>query len=432
MPEAHRTASILAIGDELTLGQTLDTNSPLISRRLSELGVVVIEHATVEDDLDRIAATIARLASESDLLVITGGLGPTADDLTRDALARAMNDQLVRDEAALSRLEAWFARKGRSMPERNRVQANRPSRGRCVTNEHGTAPGIAAELGPCDVWCLPGPPRELVPMFEREIAPSVRPLPGRVIRTRTLPTFGLGESIVAERLGELMDRARNPMVGTTASKGVVTCRLRYDARGTDDDATRALDACEASIRDRLGPAVLRTGGASESLVEVTAELLRARGDTVCTVESCTGGLLGAALTELAGSSAFYAGGFVTYTNDLKTRLAGVDPETLAAHGAVSAPVARAMALGGLERTGADHALGITGIAGPGGGSDSKPVGTVWIARASAAGSTDIRRFVFSGDRDAVRAWSWRTALGMLRLPLVDADMPLLGEMERTA
>ncbi|MEQ8850252.1 MAG: competence/damage-inducible protein A [Phycisphaerales bacterium] len=430
MPDPHRTATILAIGDELTLGQTLDTNSRLISQRLSELGVMVIEHATVEDDLNRIVSTLTRLANESDLLVVTGGLGPTADDLTRDALARAMGDTLVPDDGALDDLDAWFARKGRSMPERNRVQAMRPSRARCLRNEHGTAPGLAAQIGACAVWCLPGPPHELVPMFEREIAPNVRPEEGRVILTRTLPTFGLGESLVAERLGELMDRDRMPMLGTTASKGVVTCRLRYDAKGTAEDAARALDSCEAVVRDRLGHAVLRAGGASESLVEVVAGLLRERGETVCTVESCTGGLLGAALTDLAGSSEFYAGGFVTYSNELKTKLVGVDPRVLESDGAVSAPVARAMATGGLDRTGADHALAITGVAGPDGGSADKPVGTVWIARASQGGPADVRRFLFSGDRAAVRNWSWRTALGMLRLTMIDADMPLLGEMER--
>ncbi|GJM19075.1 MAG: putative competence-damage inducible protein [Phycisphaeraceae bacterium] len=438
MADSHRTAAVLAIGDELTLGQTLDTNSRWLSERLSELGVEVREHATVPDDADAIADAIDRLAGSVDLLVMSGGLGPTADDLTRQALAEALGEDLVTDNAALRVVRAWFEGHGRVMPERNSVQALRPASARTLANEHGTAPGLAARIGEragssagaCDVYCLPGPPRELGPMFEREVAPAVRVAPDRVILTRALPTFGMGESAVAEALGGLMDRDRAPVVGTTASRGVVTCRIRYDGAGPRADAERLLDATEADVRERLGPAVLRTGGGNESLVEVTAELLRAHGWTVCTVESCTGGLLGGALTDLPGSSAYYAGGFVTYSNDLKRDLVGVSEDLITEHGAVSAPVAREMASGGLERTGADHALAITGIAGPGGGTPDKPVGTVWIASVARTGPADVRRFVFRGSRVAVRAWAWRTALGMLRLGLIGQDMPMLGEAER--
>lgn len=430
MTGPHRTAAVLAIGDELTLGQTLDTNSRYVSQRLSGHGVAVVEHATVADELDRMVAAIKRLSSDNDLLLITGGLGPTADDLTREALSLAGDDELVEDLDSLRALESWFARTDRAMPERNRVQATRPSRARCLRNDFGTAPGLAMQLDSCDVWCLPGPPRELRPMLEREVLPSIRREPGRVLLTRTLPTFGLGESLVAEQLGELMDRDRVPMVGTTASECVVTCRMRYDAIGSEEEAVRSLDSCEAAIRERLGHAVLRVGGASESLVEVTTDLLRQRGASICTIESCTGGLLGAALTEQPGASSIYAGGFVTYSNDLKTALVGVDPELLQNHGAVSAPVAKSMATGGLTRTGAQHALAITGIAGPDGATPDKPVGTVWIAHVDRDGLSDVRRFLFAGKRDAVRSWAWRTAVGMLRLGLISADMTLLGEVER--
>ncbi len=432
MAAYHQTAAILSIGDELTLGQTLDTNSQRLSRRLVDAGVVVHEHATVDDDADRIAIAIHRLASGADLLIVTGGLGPTADDLTRPGLAQAMGEQLTIDADALRDLEAWFARTNRAMPEQNRQQALRPASARCLPNGHGTAPGIAARIGACDVWCFPGPPRELTPMFERELDVSLRTEPGRVVATRTLPTFGLGESDIADRLRDLMERGRLPIVGTTASGGVVTCRLRYDAIGSQTDADRALDASEADIRSRLGPAVLRTGGATESLVEVVTGLLRGQGETVCTVESCTGGLLGAVLTDQPGSSDVFVGGFVTYSDALKTAMVGVEPDLVKTHGAVSGPVARAMAAGGLERTGADHALAITGVAGPDGGSAEKPVGTVWIACASRSGPADIRRFKFPGDREGVRMRSRNVALGMLRLRLIGAAMSFPWECEREA
>lgn len=428
----HATAAVLSVGDELTLGQTLDTNSRWISTRLSELGVAVLEHATVPDDGPAQRGAIERLAARVDLLVCSGGLGPTSDDLTRQALASAMGETLVVDEAALGQIRAWFAGRGAMMPEANAVQALRPASGRSLPNDRGTAPGIAARVGACDVVCLPGPPRELHPMFEREVPAMLRPAPGRVIRTRTLPTFGMGESAVAAALGPLMDRARATLVGTTASEGIVTCRLRYEGPGTPELAEGLLDETEREVRALLGPAVLRTGGGSESLVEVVAALLTQHKATVCTVESCTGGLLGAALTGVAGSSGFFAGGLLTYSNALKASLAGVDPAVIEREGAVSGAVALAMARGGLGRTGAGHALAITGIAGPGGGSEAKPVGTVWIAHLEgASGRVDLRRFRFGGDRGAVRAAACRSALGMLRLRLLGASMTLLGEQERS-
>lgn len=437
MPEPTRTAAVLSLGDELTLGQTLDTNSAWISDRLTALGVRILEHLTLPDDFDAIADALERLIGSVDLIVTTGGLGPTADDLTRDVLAEVAGEDLVRDDEALGWVRAWFKGRGRDMPKGNEVQALRPRSARCLRNDQGTAPGLAMRIGgragsgggATDVVALPGPPRELAPMFEREIGGIVRANPAFTIAVRALPTFGLGESSVAELLGELMDRGRNPMVGTTASRGVVTCRVRYE--GPPAGADRALDDTEREIRERLGAAVLRTGGAAESLVEVVLELLRVRSQTLCTVESCTGGMVGEEITTPAGASDVYLGGFVTYSNELKRALVGVPAGLLDEHGAVSAPVAEAMARGGLERTGADHALAITGIAGPTGGREDKPVGTVWVALASRGHErADVRRFRFMGDRDNVRGWAARVAIGMLRLRLIGEDMALLGEVER--
>lgn len=446
--EPHRTAGLISIGDELALGQTLDTNTAWLADRLFALGVRTLEHVTVEDDADRIASTVRRLADTCDLVVITGGLGPTADDVTREAVVRATDDTLVEDAEALEQIRAWFAGRGAEMPERNAVQALRPDRGVCLPNPNGTAPGVLTrdEVRTCDIVCLPGPPREMTPMFDAEVEPRLRREADRAFGARAVLCFGLGESVVAERLGALMDREREarglPVVGTTASRMVVTVRMRHSA-ASDADVRSALDGVEADVRERLGTAVFErrdfSAGDSpelgDALPAAVLDLLRDRGERVVVVESCTGGLLGGLLTSVPGSSDAFAGGWLTYTNEAKAGLVGVDAAEIEAHGAVSARVALGMARGGLFRAGflggAHHALAITGVAGPGGGSEAKPVGTVWIARATVdahgAVTAEARHFRFRGGREAVREWSARSALGMLRLALVGAEMRLLGE-----
>lgn len=450
MTRAHATATLLSVGDELTLGQTIDTNSAWLASQLEARSVRTIEHATVDDDEGRIAAAIERLAAAADLLIITGGLGPTADDLTRFALARVLGDRsdLVEDARAVAAIEAWFAGRGSAMPAGNRVQALRPAAAQMLANPNGTAPGLFARverLG-CDVFCLPGPPREMQPMFAADVFPALRAEGGRVSGARLLLTFGIGESTVAERLGSLMDRDRPgrglPLVGTTASRCVVTCRLRHEAADRAS-LVAGLDEAERAVRAALGGAVfdrrdLLSGDAAEigdALPGVVLALLRERGARLVTAESCTGGMIGELLTAVPGSSDAYAGGWVTYTNAMKSAQLGVPASVFETDGAVSGDCVRAMAAGALDRGSAldpsvGYAVAVSGIAGPGGGSDEKPVGTVWIAVASAGGSVDARRFVFRGGRAAVREWSAMAALGMVRLALVGTDMRLLGEAER--
>lgn len=444
MPDEHTACVIISIGDELTLGQSLDTNSRWLSARLLECGIVAARHVTVPDDAGAIERALREGAADAALVISTGGLGPTEDDLTRIALAAAMGDDVMEDADALRAIEGWYAARGSRMPATNRVQARRPRGAACLANAHGTAPGLRARLGGVDVFCLPGPPREMGPMFESCVLPALRPPTGRVVRTRALPTFGYGESRVAELLGDLMRRGRNPLVGTTASVGVVTVRLRYE--GGAKEAESALAETERAVRAALGAAVLTPEGQTRerTLAEVVLDLLKERGETLAVAESCTGGLLGALLTEVPGSSAAFAGGWITYTNAMKHAELGVpdrfvpeepDPR---APGAVSEETARAMALGCRERArfvlrgapGVDHALAVTGVAGPEGGTGAKPVGTVWVCRASRDGTVDARRFLFRGGRDAVRTWSAMSALGMLRLKLLGAEMELPGEMER--
>ncbi len=426
---ALATLTILAIGDELTCGERVDTNSAWIAARAAGLGVRTVEHRTAGDDLEQITGAIGDLAARSSVLVITGGLGPTLDDLTRHALAAVLDAPLVEDEAALRDLRAWYTGRARSMPDANRIQAMRPATARCLPNPNGTAPGLAATVGNCRVFCLPGPPREMMPMFEREVAGSFAIDPEHGVHVRTVPTFGLGESAVADLLGPLMDRARNPLVGTTASGGIVTCRVRFT--GSAHDASARLTETVDEITGRLGPAVLCDHDTHDDglvLVRVVSDLLRARSETVCVVESCTGGLLGEMLTRLPGSSDVFVGGLLTYSNELKSRLAGVEPSLIESHGAVSREVALAMAEGGRRLTHATHALAITGIAGPGGGSPHKPEGTVWIAHA-AAGRADARRLQFRGGRDWVRLWSATTALGLLRAGMLGVYQRFLGEVD---
>lgn len=447
-------AALLSIGDELTLGQSVDSNSAWIADRLLDLGVRVIEHATVEDDSVAMAAAFRRLAGAADLLICTGGLGPTADDLTRQVLAEHLDSRLVEDAGSLTRIEQWAVGRG-GLPAINRVEALRPESGESLENLHGTAPGLRARDARqgTEIFCLPGPPHEMKPMFERFVAPFAMALTNAVTRTRLLLTFGLGESRIAELLGPLMDRSREThrlaLVGTTASDGVVTCRIR--AEGPDERAAdRLIDEAEREIMSRLEAAGVdkiifdRRDGASANQTSTNAlpaavvALLRDRNERLAVVESCTGGMLGSAITAIPGSSEVFAGGWLTYSNAMKSALVGVPEKIIKAHGAVSAECAIAMAAGALDRLDQTaescvHALSITGVAGPGGGSDDKPVGTVWIAAATRRDgkkSAEARRFKFSGDRDRIRIRSVQAALGILRLRMLGLDMELLWEAER--
>lgn len=427
---AHATAAILSIGDELVLGQTLNSNSRWLATRLAAMGILTREHVTVPDDAAAHAAAVRRLAAENGLVISTGGLGPTDDDLTRQVMAQVMGEPLIEDPQSLAQIQAWFTSRGRGMPEINRVQANRPASAAAIMNPHGTAPGLHACVttgsGSCDVYCLPGPPGEMIPMFESSVAPMLRPPPSRRVITRVLPCFGMGESEIAMRLGSLMARDAAPLVGTTASGGVVSCRIRYEGDLDETQASALVEQTEATIRRLLAPHVFAIG--EVTLAEAVVNLLTQRKRTLGVVESCTGGLLGSMLTGVPGSSAAFSGGLITYANDQKVSLAGVNPALLddGGPGAVSKEVARAMALGGLERMACDECLAVTGIAGPGGATEAtatrpaKPVGLVYVALARRLGSearVEVRRFQMRGDRASVRDWSAKAALMMLHMAL---------------
>jgi nicotinamide-nucleotide amidase len=412
-------ACILSIGDELTSGLTTNTNCSWLSSQLAALGIATTAQVTVGDNLERIARSIRELAGYGGILLISGGLGPTADDLTRDALAQALNDPLVQDEQALADLKAWFQARGRPMSPSNAVQALRPSKATCLKNPNGTAPGLRVKAGECLIFVVPGVPREMTQMFTASVLPELHSMTGdRVMLNAKLNTFGMGESVLGERIKDLMVRGANPSVGTTVHDGIVSVRI-YSS-GNRAEAAALLEATKSQVRERLQQLVF--GQDDDSLEESAAKLLQERRQTIATAESCTGGLLAKLLTDIPGSSIYFLRGWVTYSNQSKTEELGVPTEVVARHGAVSREVALAMATGARHAGQTDWGVGITGIAGPGGGSAEKPVGLVWIALAE-AGWTDARSFIFPGEREQIRLRAAQMALALLRWRIlgVDAD-----------
>ena len=407
-------AAILSIGDELILGQTQDTNARWLGARLADRGVPCVQFRVVPDDLAAQAAALRELAAVAQVVIVTGGLGPTDDDLTREALRVAMGDAnpLVLDAPSLEALDRWFTHRGRSMPDINRRQAMRPSGAECLRNDFGTAPGLRGSVGGATIVCLPGPPREMEPMFEQFVLPL---LPKQAMTTGVVHAFGQGESFLAERLGDRMHRDRNPLVGTTASGSVVSARVR----GRDAAAEPAAMQAELAAIEALWKP-FAFGRGTTTLAGALGAALRERGLTMALAESCTGGLAGSLVTAESGSSAWFMGGLMTYANEAKRDLCGVPEALIAEHGAVSAPVAAALARGARERLRADWAASITGVAGPNGGSDAKPVGTVYIG-VSGPDFESVRRFRYPGERAIVRDRAAKTALVLLRLAVAERE-----------
>jgi nicotinamide-nucleotide amidase len=411
-------AVILSIGDELIMGQTVDTNSAWLSARLADLGIMTHYHKTVADDTAAVTLALKEACDCCDLVIVTGGLGPTEDDLTRHALAELLNRPLDLHPPSLERIRSFFKSLGREMPAMNRIQAMIPRGVEVLANDWGTAPGMKVKSGKAQLFFFPGVPREMVKMVERDVLPLYQKHTGLALAVAALHVFGAGESTVAEMLGDLMRRDRNPLIGTTASKWVVTVRIRSEAP-TPGLAQRQLAETVKTVEARLGTLIY--GHDQDTLQGVVARLALAKNQKVVTAESCTGGLIAQLLTDEAGSSGFFAGGWVVYSNAMKTRELGVPASLIERDGAVSEAVACSMAEGALRRGEADWALSATGIAGPDGGSSEKPVGTVWVglAHRSAEGiRVRAERFFLPGPRDSVRDRAAKSALNMLRLELL--------------
>ncbi|MBS3982940.1 MAG: competence/damage-inducible protein A [Dethiobacter sp.] len=407
---------IIAVGTELLLGQIANTNARFLSEKLAEKGINVYWHTVVGDNPARLAETFSIALTRADLIIFSGGLGPTIDDLTKETVAEVLNLALEKDEAWTKELERIFARLERVMTDNNYKQALIPRGARLLINDHGTAPGIWLEHGGKILVLLPGPPRELMPMFTAEVLPLLPEKDG-VILSRVLKITGLGESAMEERIADLVANQTNPTIAPLAKDVEVHLRLTAKA-ATRGQAQKLLDATEAKLLTRLGETVFARD--EESMAGAVAGLLFKRNQTIAVAESCTGGLLAHMLTNVSGSSAYFMQGQVVYSNRSKTELLGVQPELIEKHGAVSEEVARKMAENLRRRSSCDFALAITGVAGPTGGTAEKPVGLVFIAIAKAEGIS-CRKFNFIGNRETIKERAVMAALNMLRLYLLDIN-----------
>jgi nicotinamide-nucleotide amidase len=411
-------AEIIAVGSELLTPDRIDTNSLFLTQRLNQLGIEVVRKTVVGDDHSRVRDAFRHSLDRVELVVASGGLGPTLDDLTREAVADLLGRKLIVNEAVLHAIESRFRRFGRTMPEVNARQAMIPEGADILENSRGTAPGLWLETSGRIVVLLPGPPHELQAIFTERVEPRLARLAGgtRLLR-RELRTTGLTESEVEQRIKPIYSAYGDVQTTILAAPGEIQIHLRawsQDAPATD----KLLDEIVGRITLALGESIYSTSG--ESLEEIVAQQLALQHTTLAAAESCTGGLLAERLTRIPGSSSYFLGGVVCYSNALKTAWADVPAELIESKGAVSQEVAIALAQGIRRRTGAALGVGITGIAGPGGGSPEKPVGLVHVALADASGAKD-RTLRLPGDRERVRWFASQAALDMVRRYLLYAQ-----------
>lgn len=407
------SVEIVTIGTEILLGQLVDTNSVHVARVLADHGVDVFAKHSVGDNAERLAAMLEDVLARADGAVTTGGLGPTVDDLTKDAVARAVGAKLVLHEPSLRAIEERFRQFGRPMTDNNRRQAYLPEGCVVLDNPHGTAPGfVALRADGKFVACMPGVPREMKPMLAEKLVPWLVGTYGLrdAIYTRTLHTVGIGESQLDQRVEDLFRTLENPKIAMLAHGGSVDVKLMAKA-GSRAEAEALIEPVAAELRERIGAGYF---GDDETTLPgaIVAELAR-RGAYLATAESCTGGQVADAIVSVAGASAAYRGGIVAYDNAVKVGQLGVPQETLDRFGAVSEETAVAMARGARERLGADFAIATTGIAGPAGGTAEKPVGLVWLALALGCGETETRRATFPGNRADIRDRATVAALGLI-------------------
>lgn len=407
------TAEIIAIGSELLTPDKTDTNSLWLTEKLNEIGIEVKLKTVVGDDAARLEETIRDALKRSDVVISTGGLGPTEDDLTRVVSARAAGRELVYREELETDLRERFRRWGREMPEINKRQAFILAGAEVLPNPNGSAVGMLLESSPVGKFhvILPGPPRELKPMFETYVLPKLVARAGDVcVRRRILRVAGMGESAVDEKIAPVYRKYANPQTTILFNRSEIEIHLTAQG-ATEAQANALIEEVAAPIIEILGAAVFATNG--EKMEEIIGKLLTVSGRTLSLAESCTGGLIAQRLTEISGSSKYFLEGVVAYANEAKIRTLNVAPELIEKHGAVSAPVAEAMAAGMRERTQTDYAVSVTGIAGPTGGSEEKPVGLVFIGYADAE-ETKSLKIILPGDRELIRWRASQTALEYLR------------------
>lgn len=405
------TAELIAIGTELLLGNIANTDAQMISEGLSELGINVYYHTVVGDNPERVRQAVAIARTRADILITTGGLGPTCDDLTKVALAEAFGKPLVFHEPSAQRIRDRFAAMERPLTDNNFQQAMVPAGCTVLDNDWGTAPGVAFEADGTHVILLPGPPRECEMMFRHRAVPYLRALSDGVIVSRTVKTFGIGESAAEALLRDLMNALHNPTLAPYAKP--TGTELRITARAaTEEEACALIAPVEAQVKAILGDYAIGTDVGS--IQEVVLTLLKERGLTLGTAESCTGGLIAKLITDLPGASAVLKGGVVSYTNEVKAGVLGVPQALLDRHGAVSAPVAEAMARGAKKALGCDLAVSATGVAGPDPDDRGNPVGLVYLGLAW-EDRCIVREFhAGRGDRERIRRMAAGTALDLVR------------------
>ncbi len=407
-------AEIIAVGSELLTAERIDTNSLYLTDQLNGLGVEVTAKHVVGDDRARLAEAVRAAASRVEIVILTGGLGPTEDDVTRDAVADTLDRKLVFHEEIQRQMEERFRRLGRRLAAINSRQAFILEGADILPNDRGTAPGQWIDDSGRSIVLLPGPPHELQAMFERQcLSRLARRVPQRVIRTVTLRVAGMTESGLDELIAPVYKKFENPVTTVLAGGGDIQVIFRSQA-ATEAEATGLLAEVAGPVEALLGSHVYSRNG--DPLEVVVGGMLGQVGMTLAVAESCTGGMLAERITQVPGSSAYFSGGFITYTNRMKTELLGVGPDLLKEFGAVSTEAAEAMAKGARRRTGASMAVSVTGVAGPDGGTEATPVGTVFVGVADAAGCRVNRRQLL-GDRTRVRMFATHMALDVIRLRL---------------
>lgn len=404
------TAAVLSIGTELSRGELVNTNATWIASQLVAIGFEVFEHAVVDDDRARIIASLERLARTASIIVCTGGLGPTTDDLTTDAVASAIGKPLKRDDASLEHIRRRFEKLGRTMSESNAKQADFPESSDILPNPIGTAPGFAVRIGRALAFFMPGVPREMMRMFDEQVTPRIRKIAPNDTYQVHLRTFGLPESIVGEKLAGIEAAHEGVVIGYRAHFPEIEVKVLAKA-ASQQSARDAAERAAAEVRTRLADVIY--GEADDTFASSIGRVLRNKSLTLAIAESCTGGLVGSMLTREPGASDFLLLDAVTYANSAKARVLGVDEDVLRAHGAVSSEVAAAMAEGARRASGSDVAISLTGVAGPTGGSEDKPVGTVYIGVTGARG-TEVKHRVFPGERSQIQTLAAYVALQLLR------------------
>jgi len=403
-------AEILSVGTELLMGQIANTDAQYISRRLSELGVTIYRHTTVGDNPARVKEALGEALSRCDIVITTGGLGPTEDDLTKEMVAEYFGFEMELHQPSMDALIGYMSRFGRTMTENNKKQAWFPKGCIVMPNLCGTAPGCIVEKDNKAVAVLPGPPREMKDMFDRQLAPYLEKRSGMHIESKFLRTFGIGESSLETMLIDLF-HSENPTLALYCGPGEVQARISARAE-TVEEARKMMEPLEKEILRRVGDAFYGYG-VEYSMPKAVLDMLIARKETVCFAESCTGGMVAASIIDNAGASDAVMESYVTYSNEAKMRILGVKEETLKQYGAVSAQCAKEMAEGAKRVSGATWGVSTTGIAGPDGGTDEKPVGTVFVGIAGPNG-TETHEFHFRGNREWVRILTTSNALNSLR------------------